>query len=85
MQGVIISVTAVRVSPDLGIAHVYLSIFPSKHTEEMFENINVNARSVRYALGKRAGKQLRVIPELIFHLDDSLDYIENIDRLLKNN
>ncbi len=84
MQGVFISVTNVRVSPDLGIAHAYLSIFPSERSEELIANINGNVKSVRYELGKRVGKQLRVIPELTFHLDDSLDYIENIDRLLKN-
>lgn len=84
MHGVFISVTNVRVSPDLGIAHAYLSIFPSENAEMLITNINDNVKSLRYDLGKRVGKQLRVIPELTFHLDDSLDYIENIDRLLKN-
>jgi ribosome-binding factor A len=84
MHGVFISVTNVRVSPDLGIAHAYLSIFPSDNAEMLITNINDNVKSLRYDLGKRVGKQLRVIPELTFHLDDSLDYIENIDRLLKN-
>ena len=84
MQGVFVSVTNVRVSPDLGLAHVYLSIFPSDNSREFVENINNNVKSVRYELGKRVGKQLRVVPELSFHVDDSLDYIENIDRLLKD-
>lgn len=84
MHGVFISVTNVRVSPDLGIAHVYLSIFPSEKADELIANINENVKTVRYDMGKRLGKQLRVIPELTFHLDDSLDYIENIDRLLKD-
>ncbi len=84
MQGLFISVTNVRVTPDLSIAHAYLSIFPSERSEEMISNINDHVKSLRYDLGKRVGKQLRVIPELKFHLDDSLDYIENIDRLLKN-
>ncbi|MCE5206057.1 MAG: 30S ribosome-binding factor RbfA [Porphyromonadaceae bacterium] len=84
MQGVFVSVTNVRVSPDLGMAHVYLSIFPSGNSREFVENINGNVKSVRYELGKRVGKQLRVVPELTFHVDDSLDYIENIDRLLKD-
>lgn len=83
MQGVLISVTNVRVSPDLGLAHAYLSIFPSERSAELMENINGNVKSVRYELGKRVGKQLRVVPDLVFHVDDSLDYIENIDRLLK--
>ena len=84
MQGVLISVTNVRVSPDLGIAHAYLSVFPSEKAGELVRNINENVKTVRYDLGKRLRNQLRVIPELTFHLDDSLDYIENIDRLLKN-
>ncbi len=84
MPGVLISVTNVRVSPDLGIAHAYLSIFPSERSDELINNINDNVKSVRYNLGKRVGKQLRVVPELNFHLDDSLDYIDNIDRLLNN-
>lgn len=82
MPGVLISVTSVRVSPDLGIAHAYLSIFPSEKATELLNNINENIKAVRFDLGKRVGKQLRVIPELSFHIDDSLDYIENIDRLL---
>ena len=84
MQGVFISVTTVRVSPDLGLAHAYLSIFPSEKAEELVKNINGNVKSVRYELGKRVGRQLRVVPELTFHVDDSLDYIEHIDRLLKD-
>lgn len=84
MQGLLISVTNVRVSPDLGIAHAYLSVFPSEKAEELLTNINENVKALRFELGKRVGKQLRVIPELVFHKDDSLDYIDNIDRLLKN-
>lgn len=83
MQGVLISVTNVRVSPDLGMAHAYLSIFPSERADELLHNINENIKTVRFDLGKRVGKQLRIVPELVFHLDDSLDYIENIDQLLK--
>lgn len=83
MQGVLVSVTNVRVSPDLGMAHAYLSIFPSEKGGELLRNINENVKSVRFELGRRVGKQLRVVPELNFHLDDSLDYIENIDKLLK--
>lgn len=84
MQGVIISVSIVRVSPDLGLAKIYLSIFPSAKGEELLANIKTNTKSLRYALGQRVGKQLRVIPELAFYLDDSLDYLENIDKLLNN-
>ena len=83
MPGVLVSVTHVRVTPDLGIAHSYLSIFPSEKGSELVQNVNDNVKSIRYNLGKRIGKQLRVVPELVFYLDDSLDYIENIDKLLK--
>ena len=83
MRGVLISVTNVRVSSDMSIAHSHLSIFPSEKGEEIIQNVNENMKSIRFELGKRAGNQLRIIPELFFHLDDSLDYIENIDNLLK--
>jgi ribosome-binding factor A len=83
-HGVIVSVTSVRVTPDLSLAHAYLSIFPSEKAADLLKNINDNVKSIRYDLGKRIAKQLRIIPDLRFHLDDSLDYIENIDRLLKN-
>jgi ribosome-binding factor A len=85
MQGVLISVTNVRISPDLGVARVYASIFPSGKGKELLENINLNKKSVRYELGLRVGKQLRKVPDLIFYLDDSIDYLENIDSLLKKN
>lgn len=83
MHGVMVSVTAVRVSPDLSICRVYLSIFPSTKSEEYITNINNNQKNIRYELGKRVRFQLRIIPELKFFIDDSLDYIENIDKLLK--
>jgi len=82
-HGIIVSVSAVRVSPDLGVARAYLSIFPSGKGAEILENINRNARTIRYELGQKVRFQLRKIPELVFSLDDSLDYIENIDNLLK--
>ena len=84
MPGVLISVTSVRVSADLSVAHAYLSVFPTEKSKEMVSNINENVKTVRYDLGKRLRNQLRIIPELTFHLDDSLDYIENIDNLLKD-
>ena len=84
MQGVLISVTQVRVTPDLGIAHAYLSFFPSAKGEELLNNINGNIKQIRFELGKRVGKQLRVVPNLVFYLDDSLDYLDNIDNLLKD-
>ena len=81
-NGILVSVSAVRVSPDLSIARAYLSIFPSDKTKDILENINRSARTIRYELGQKVRFQLRKIPELAFHLDDSLDYIENIDHLL---
>lgn len=83
IQGTLVSVSAVRISPDMSIARVYLSIFPSEKAEEMVKNINNNMRSIRYELGTRVRHQLRIIPELKFFVDDSLDYIEKIDSLLK--
>lgn len=82
MQGILVSVSAVRISPDLGIAKAYLSIFPSDKGNELIANIKANTKAIRYDLGQRVGKQLRIVPELVFYLDDSLDYLENIDRLL---
>ncbi|MDR2233372.1 MAG: 30S ribosome-binding factor RbfA [Tannerella sp.] len=84
MPGTLISVSAVRVSPDLGVAKVYLSIFPSEKGKELLESIEHNSRTIRYDLGQRVRLQLRKIPELNFFLDDTLDYIEKIDDLLKD-
>ena len=83
MRGVIVSVSACRISPDLSVCRVYLSVFPSNRADELVNNINANGRSVRFEMGKRVGKQLRIIPELKFFIDDSLDYVEHIDELLK--
>ena len=83
MRGVIVSVSACRISPDLSVCRVYLSVFPSERADELVNNINANGRSVRFELGKRVGKQLRIIPELKFFIDDSLDYGDHIDELLK--
>ena len=83
MKGVLVSVSACRISPDLSVCRVYLSIFPSNRSEEIVKNINENMKSVRYELGTRVRYQLRIIPELKFFVDDSLDYIEHIDEPLK--
>lgn len=82
LGGVIVSVSQVRVSPDLSIAKAYLSIFPSDKSSEILQNINKQAKTVRYELAQNVKEVLRKCPELQFYLDDSLDYIENIDRLL---
>lgn len=83
IKGVLVSVSIVRVSPDLSVAKVYLSIFPSSRAEEIITNVNNNSSKIRYELGVLERHQLRIIPELKFFVDDSLDYIENIDNLLK--
>lgn len=82
-HGVMVSVTRCRISPDLSICTAYLSIFPSEKGEEILQNINKNNKSIRYEVGTRMRNQLRIIPELRFFIDDSLDYIEHIDELLK--
>ncbi|MFO7754894.1 MAG: 30S ribosome-binding factor RbfA [Bacteroidales bacterium] len=81
-RGKMITVTTVRVSPDLGMAKVYLSIFPSDDSEETLESIRENTPRIRNELGNKVRHQLRLIPEIAFYLDDSLDYIDNIDSLL---
>ena len=83
LHGVMVSVTRVKVSPDLSICTAYLSIFPSEKAEELIQNITKNEKQVRYELGTRVRYQLRIIPELRFFIDDSLDYIDSIDELLK--
>ncbi len=83
MHGTLVSVTRCRVSPDLSICTAYLSVFPSEKGEEIIRNITANEKTVRYELGTRMRNQLRIIPELRFFIDDSLDYIEHIDELLK--
>lgn len=83
LHGTLITVTNVRISPDLSIARTYLSIFPSDKSAAVLANVLENTRAIRFDLGKRVRFQLRIVPELFFHLDDSLDYLENIDNLLK--
>jgi ribosome-binding factor A len=81
-RGAMITVTKVHVTPDLAMAKVYLSLFATEDKNSLLEFIQKHGREIRYNLGKRIGKQVRVIPELFFYLDDSLDYIDNIERLL---
>ncbi len=83
LKGMIISVTRVTPSLDMSVAKVYLSVFPSDKGKDTIKNIQRNASQLRYDLGLELGSQLRVIPELIFILDDTLDYLDNIDRLLQ--
>ena len=83
MNGVLVSVSTVRISPDMSIVRAYLSVFPSGKADEIVKNINDNSKAIRYELGTRVRHQLRIIPELKFFVDDSLDYVERIDELLK--
>lgn len=82
LGGVIVSVSAVRVSPDLSIAKVYLSIFPPEKSQGILLNVKQQSKTVRYELAQAVKQVLRKCPDLQFYLDDSLDYIDNIDRLL---
>ena len=83
MRGTLISVTAVKISPDLSISHVHLSVFPSEKSAEVIERVQRDSRSIRYELGKRI-KGMRIVPELNFHLDNTMDYLDNIDKLLQS-
>jgi ribosome-binding factor A len=82
--GAMITVTKVHVTKDLSIAKIYLSLFATSDKQKLLEEIKFHAGEIRYKLGRKIGKQVRVIPELHFYLDDSLDYIENIEKLLDN-
>lgn len=78
-----VSVSGVKVTPDLSIAKVYLSVFPSERADSIIENIRAQAKTVRYELASNVKEILRKCPELQFYRDDTLDYVENIDRLLE--
>ena len=82
LHGTLISVSEVRVSPDLGLAHIYLSIFPQAKVAEAMGWIEENTHKLRGELGGLERHQLRVIPEIRFHLDETIDRMERIDELL---
>tara|TARA_B100000575_G_scaffold281191_1_gene271556 strand:+ start:4148 stop:4507 length:360 start_codon:yes stop_codon:yes gene_type:complete len=79
----LVSVTKVKISPDLAVARVYISIFPSKNTDNWIKGLRENSSQVKHALSQKLKNELRVIPNLTFYLDDSLDYIEKIESSLK--
>lgn len=83
MRGVIISVSKVNVTADLSIAKVYLSIFPNTEGAELLKGIRSNTPLIRHELAQRTKNQLRRMPNLEFFIDDSLEYIERIDKSLK--
>ena len=83
MGGALVTVSEVRVSPDLSVAKTYVSIFPSEKQEAVMAILNENNKALRGELGRAVGKQLRIVPEIVFYLDTSLDYAAHIEELLK--
>ena len=81
--GAMVTVSEVRVSPDLSVAKVYVSIFLSAKQEEVMHLLGENVKALRGELGRQVGKQLRIVPELVFYLDTTLDYAAHIEELLK--
>ena len=81
--GALVSVSGVKISPDLSVAKIYVSIFPSDKAEAVTEVLQENTKALRGELGAKVGKQLRIVPEIVFYLDSSLDYVEHIEELLK--
>lgn len=83
LRGVILSVSKVSVTPDLALARVYVSIFPTAQAMPLLKGIQAEQAKIRHELAQRTRHQLRRVPELNFFLDDSLDYIENIEKSLE--
>ena len=83
VRGAMVSVTKVRISPDLALAKVYISVFPFDKAESVLQTLTGHVSQIRKALGTRVRSQLRIVPELAFYIDDSLEYVENIERLLQ--
>lgn len=81
--GAMVTVSEVRISPDLSIAKVYVSIFPSDKQEAVMKILEENNKALRGELGHKVAKQLRIVPELSFYLDTTLDYAAHIEELLK--
>ena len=82
-DGALVSVSGVKISPDLSVAKVYVSVFPSEKGEKVMQTLQENTRALRGELGVRVAKQLRIVPEIIFYQESSLDYVEHIEELLK--
>lgn len=82
-EGAMVTVSEVRMSPDLSLAKVYVSIFPSDKQAPVMGILSDNNKALRGELGHQVGKQLRIVPELDFYLDTTLDYAEHIEKLLK--
>lgn len=84
INGTFVTVTAVRMTPDLGIARAYLSFLPDKNKKLLHENIQENTRFIRQKLAERVRHQLRIVPELQFYLDDTAEYAAKMDALFAN-
>jgi len=82
-HGKMVSITKVRVSPDLSFAKIYVSIYPSAGQDDVLKSIHDHSSKIRFEMGQKVRRQLRIVPEIAFYIDDSLDYIDKIDRLLK--
>ena len=82
-DGAMVSVSGVKISSDLSVAKIYVSVFPSAKAEEVMAKLRENVRGLRGELGHAMGRQLRIVPEIVFYLDSSLDYVEHIEELLK--
>lgn len=83
LGNILVTVTGVRVSPDLSVAKAYLSIFPLEKPKEALNILSENKKVFRKLLGNSCRHQLRIVPELVFYLDDSAEYAEEIEKLLK--
>ena len=84
VSNLMVSVTKVKVVPDISMAKIYISVFPKDKVEMYIENLKTNKNQLRHDLSQKLKSQLRKVPELNFYLDESLDYIEKIDKELTN-
>lgn len=82
-DGALVSVSGVKISPDLSVAKVYVSVFPSAKADAAMQKLEADSKALRGELGTRVAKQLRIVPEISFYVDNSLDYVEHIEELLK--
>ena len=82
-QGALVSVSGVKISPDLSVAKVYVSIFPSEKASAVMGILEDNRRAIRGEMGSMSARSLRIVPEIDFYLDSSLDYVEHIEELLR--
>ena len=81
--GALVTVSEVRISPDLSVAKAFISVFPSEKRDAVLQALTENVKAFRGELGREVASQLRIVPELVFLPDSSLDYVEHIEELLK--